>query len=589
MAEGQSKSTVQQPQTARSSAPPAAGQDKADWASLDRITEGILRRIMRVACVVGSLGIASAFVSPQPYNAAAMLVSVAATSVIFGVTFLPIRMRVLSVFYPWALVLVGGANIFLMGPRADAMLLLAGALFVGSLVLRALGITLLSLGTAGALVAAAYSQTPFADATLELWTGSVSAMLAVIIPAAVAGRMLVGALARALADKHQLFDKVVEERHALQEAIATLEATRTQLTHAQKLELISQMAGGIAHDMNNALTSVVGEASLLDSNVAEQRERIVESALYAAQLTQQLMVLGRRDASQPRPINLTLAMRGLVRSGRRLLPSDITMDLQLPEEEVPIHADPTHLLQILLNLAGNAKDAMPHGGSLTISLLKEQQNGQAVLTVEDTGTGMTPDTLSKIFDPFFTTKPPGKGTGLGLANVQQLVEQMGGEITVDSRLGEGTRFELRLPLTDEPVASESADVVSSSHRSGTVLIVDDDVRVRAVVYSALQHVGYRVLEAPNLDVAMGLFRANGGRVDLLITDVVMPGAGGADAIQRFRKEAPRLPVLVISGYADDEALARGITEGQYPFLPKPFTADTLTEAVDRAMAGASAD
>ncbi len=538
---------------------------------------------MRVACVVGSAGILTAVLSPKPFHPIGLALAVVVTVVIFSMTFLPVWVRWLSYSYPWALVLLGIALVYLMGPRQDAILLIAGGFFIGSLVVKLPGLIVLSVTTTVLMLATALSHDgPMGPELTETWTSVGSAMAAVVAPAAVAGRLLVSALARALQERQALVEKISDEQQALEETVRMLETTRTQLTHAQKLELVSQMAGGIAHDMNNALTAVIGEASMLEEDVAEERDRILEAAAHAAKLTHQLMVFGRRDTSQPRPVDLVATLHDCHRSIRRLVPSDVIIEPAIPEERVVVVLDPTQLLQVVLNLAGNASDAMPGGGTLRLELKTDPANQEAILTIADTGAGIPPDVLPKIFDPFFTTKPAGRGTGLGLANVRRLVEEMEGSVDVASQVGQGTTFTIRLPTSEVEVAAESRVVGASVARSATILVVDDDVRVRAVVYSSLERHGYRVLEASTIQSAIDIVQ-DGEKVDLVLTDVVMPAGGGAEVIRRVLTVSPSTRVLVMSGYADDETVRRGIAQGEYPFIAKPFTSGELAEAVDRAL------
>jgi CheY-like chemotaxis protein len=206
-----------------------------------------------------------------------------------------------------------------------------------------------------------------------------------------------------------------------------------------------------------------------------------------------------------------------------------------------------------------------------------------VIEILDTGTGIAPENLERIFEPFFTTKPAGRGTGLGLANVKQLVDGLGGTIQVKSRLGEGSSFEIRIPTTESEIAEVPAEPSVPSTRTGTVLVVDDDIRVRAVAVTALERAGHHVLEAANPAAALAAVHGHRGTVDLVLTDVVMAGGGGAEVIRSIRAVVPNIRVLVISGYTDDEALRRGIVQGEFSFIAKPFTADALARAVASAL------
>jgi len=553
-------------------------------AQVDVLRETILRSIMRAACAVGIVSMILAALFINPVNWAAEAVGAVATLIVLAATFLPARLLILSAVYPWALVAVGLALIWLGGPTPAATLLVAGGLFIASLVLGGRQLVALSVVTVlaglGVVLATRTAMTPAMSA---VWINAASSMAAVVLPAAIAGRMLVAALTRALRQREALVQRLVEDGRAREATLKALENTRAQLTHAQKMELVGQMAGGIAHDMNNALTAVMGGASLLDDSVAEDRDRIIEASAYAAKLTHQLMVFARRDTSQPRPIDLSATIRGAIQAIRRMIPSEIGLNQQISPSPIIVVADPTQILQVLLNLAGNARDAMPEGGRLTLRLTLEPQTEQALIEVSDTGPGIPEELLSQIFEPFFTTKPAGKGTGLGLATVKQLVEGMGGSIEVRNAPGQGASFIIRLATTNLEVTPEPARGVVAKPRSGTVLVVDDDVRVRALVYTALERVGYHVLEAATPSAALEAVRLQPNGVDLVLTDVVLPDGGGAAVIEQVKRLCPKTKVLVMSGYNDDETLRRGIERGAFPFIPKPFTAADLAKAVERAL------
>jgi signal transduction histidine kinase/CheY-like chemotaxis protein len=556
--------------------------------SVAELREAILRRIMRAACIIGALAMGLAILFVRPFKTDAAIVGGVALAVVFASTLLPRRFGVLSILYPWVLTLTGSGLALTVGPKPEPFLFLCGGLFIGSLVLEKAQLWLLALTTLFVTLGAVdFSEEPFAPASRAAWLNGLTSMLSVALPASIAGRMLVKALATALEERTALVRDLLEESRVRESTARALEATRSQLTQAQKMELIGQMAGGIAHDMNNALTAIMGGASLLDEGAGEMREQIQEAAAHAAKLTHQLMVFSRRDTSQPRPIDLSTTIAEQLKALRRLLSSEIALNSELPNEPVPVIADPTHVLQVLLNLTSNAKDAMGTGGTLTIALRHEPGRREAVVSVNDTGAGIPEELLSKVFEPFFTTKPAGQGTGLGLANVQQLVAAMGGTVEVESTLGRGTSFRLKIPTTNAPLGSRLLEIPRRSERSGTVLVVDDDVRVRATVYMALERLGFKVLEASSPETADALLTSSGERIDLLLTDVVLGGGGGAKVIEVVRAKFPDVRVLVMSGYNDDETLRRGIARGAFPFIEKPFTAETLGLAVDDALAGKS--
>jgi len=553
-------------------------------AQVDLLRETILRRIMRAACAVGIVSMVSAALLIRPFNWPAEAVGAIATLIVLAATFLPARLLILSAVYPWALVAVGLALVWLNGPTPAATLLVAGGLFIASLVLGGRQLVVLCTVTVSAGLAVALgSRTPTTPELVALWINAAGSMAAVVLPAAIAGRMLVGALTRALRQREALVQRLVDDGRTREATLKALENTRAQLTHAQKMELVGQMAGGIAHDMNNALTAVMGGASLLDDSVAEDRDRIIEASAYAAKLTHQLMVFARRDSSQPRPIDLSATIRGAIQAIRRMIPSEIGLNQQLSSAPIIVVADPTQILQVLLNLAGNARDAMPDGGRMTLRLALDPQTEQALIEVSDTGSGIPEELAAQIFEPFFTTKPAGKGTGLGLATVKQLVEGMGGSIDVRNLPDAGASFTIRLATTTLEVTPEPPRGGVAKPRSGTVLVVDDDVRVRALVYTALERIGYHVLEAATPSAALEITRLQQNGIDLVVTDVVLPDGGGAAVIEQVKRICPRAKVLVMSGYNDDETLRRGIERGAFPFIAKPFTAADLAKAVDRAL------
>jgi signal transduction histidine kinase/ActR/RegA family two-component response regulator len=555
------------------------------YNNLTELRETILRRIMRAACFVGLIGLGLGALFVRPFDMRAAGIATAALVIVFGSTLVRTRLAVLSTVYPWALVLTGAGIAWSLGPKTEPFILVAGGFFIASLVLeRSQLILLIAVALVAGTLALVGSRQPFVPEVKSAWINSATSMLSVILPATIAGRMLVSALARALFDRSALVEKLLVESRAREMTLQALETARTQLTHAQKMELIGQMAGGIAHDMNNALTAVMGEASLLGESVAEERERILEASAYAAQLTRQLMVFSRRDTSQPRPLDLSMAIRGMLKAIRRVIPSEIDLRSELTPHSITVVADPTHFLQILLNLAGNAKDAMGNTGCLTIVLRRDDESQRAIIEVADTGPGIPEDVAAHIFDPFFTTKPAGQGTGLGLANVKQLIEGMNGTVHLRTKLGQGSTFILSIPTSQAEVERELKAPPQRKDRSGTLLVVDDDVRIRAVVFSALERVGYRVLEAASPNAARKVLEEHAASIDLLLTDVVMAEGGGAKVIEFAKNTSPHVKVLVMSGYNDDETLRRGVAHGAFPFVAKPFTADTLVEAVDGALA-----
>ncbi|MCS7314132.1 MAG: PAS domain S-box protein [Bryobacterales bacterium] len=374
-----------------------------------------------------------------------------------------------------------------------------------------------------------------------------------------------------------------------------------QLRQAQKMEALGRLAGGVAHDFNNLLTIISGYGELLLAQVEEPLREdvraILESAERATAVTRQLLALSRRQASQPRVVDLNAIIRGMEKIIRRALGEHIALELSLRSSLWPIKADPSQLEQILLNLAVNARDAMPQGGRLVIATTNCARTETAALglppghyvrlTVRDTGEGLDPETCRRIFEPFFSTKPTDKGTGLGLAIVYGIVKQGGGEIFVDSRRGEGTVFTIYLPRASGIPESHVAPAPAppKAERGETILLVEDEDAVRRLVRDMLVRHGYAVLEAADGERALQLFERHAERIALLLTDVVMPGMSGRELAARVRARRPELKVVYMSGYTGDALGERGGPEPGITLIQKPFTPRTLLRRLREALTG----
>lgn len=358
-----------------------------------------------------------------------------------------------------------------------------------------------------------------------------------------------------------------------------------QLAHAQKLEAVGRLAGGVAHDFNNLITAIAGYAELLrtgldaDDGRRADVDEILRASGRAARLTQQLLAFARRQMVQPRVVDLNQLIANVTSLLRRLLGADIVLDVATGEPQVPVLIDPGQFEQLLVNLAVNARDAMPSGGQLTVGVRTD--GGSAVLTVGDTGQGMSADVLVQAFEPFFTTKGQGKGTGLGLSTVYGIVQQAGGTISAESEVGSGTRFTIVLPLAEGEVTMvhEERPLHAMAGGSETVLLAEDEPQVRRLAERALRAAGYEVLSAPDGPRALALSREVTGRIDLLVTDIVMPNMGGPELASAFLGERPGAKVLYISGYTENEVARQGLAAAGLAFLPKPFTPSELTDRV----------
>ncbi len=390
-----------------------------------------------------------------------------------------------------------------------------------------------------------------------------------------------------------IVSRVITERKEAEAQRAALEA---QLRQAQKMEAVGRLAGGIAHDFNNLLTVIQAATAMLleqlpsDGPARVDAEEIAHAADRAASLTSQLLTFSRRGVVRVVPIDLRDAVRDAERMLRRIIGEDLQLKTRAAAGVGRVSIDPGQLQQVILNLAVNAREAMPKGGELTIALRPSPEpppgfplaaapeHGWAILEVRDTGEGIAPEHLDKIFEPFFTTKP--HGTGLGLATVYGIVQQAGGLIDVQSTPGQGTTASVYLPRLPAPQPSAApAPARGPAAGTETILLVEDEDHLRRLARRVLERAGYRVLDAPNAIEALTLSSAHDGPIHLLLTDVVMPGPSGPELAERLAPLRPDTRVLFTSGYADTSIAGRHLHHGTSAFLPKPFTPDSLTTKV----------
>jgi PAS domain S-box-containing protein len=362
-----------------------------------------------------------------------------------------------------------------------------------------------------------------------------------------------------------------------------------RLVQAQKLETVGRLAGGVAHDFNNLLTVIISYAGMLGESLVDGDPRradvdeIRKAADSAAALTRQLLAFGRRDVAQPRPVRLEAIVGAVVKRFARVIGEHIRLVTRFAEPGNVVWMDPVHLEQIVMNLAINARDAMPGGGELTLTTCtvprSDDAHGFAVLRVSDTGTGMDEPTRARIFEPFFTTKERDQGTGLGLATVFAIVEASGGAIRVATEPGRGTTFEIDLPLSAVTTSSERAPTQETELRGReTILLVEDSAPVRVAVRSMLEWFGYRVHDVGDAAAALAHL-ASGAVVDLLLTDVVLPGSNGRELADAIARQRPDVRVLYMSGYPDDVVLRYGPLDPGARVIAKPFPAEVLARAV----------
>jgi signal transduction histidine kinase/ActR/RegA family two-component response regulator len=398
-------------------------------------------------------------------------------------------------------------------------------------------------------------------------------------------------------------DEITRLRFAFErmsDRVAERQALEAQLRHAQKMEAIGRLAGGVAHDFNNLLTAIRSYADLLLEDMPPydpKRGDVLEirkAAERAASLTAQLLAFGRKTLLQPRVLDTREVLTDIQAMLRRLMIEDIRLEVSAPDGLWPVKADRGQLEQVIVNLAVNARDAMPAGGLLRITgmnvVVQEAMDTRhgvvpagdyVAIRVSDTGAGMDTTTQNRVFEPFFTTKSVGQGTGLGLATVHGIVAQSGGIITVDSEPMRGSTFTVYLPRATEAPGEKAAAgaVVNARANNETILLVEDETAVRALARRVLVRAGFRVLEASSPSEALALAERHALEISMVLTDVVMPELSGPALVEKLRRTCPGVRVLFISGYTDDEVISRGLGHAEMDLLQKPFSAQQLVERI----------
>ena len=379
-----------------------------------------------------------------------------------------------------------------------------------------------------------------------------------------------------------------------------------QLLQSQKMEAVGQLAGGVAHDFNNILTAIVGYTDLLAAEFSghprhlEDLEEIRKAARRAAALTRQLLSFSRKQVLEPRVIDVNDVVMNLDKMLRSLISENIELKTMFADDVDAARVDPNQLEQVVMNLAINARDAMPEGGTLTIETTNATLDDDyaarhvsvipgnyVMIAVTDTGSGMSEEIKARIFEPFFTTKPAGRGTGLGLSTVYGIVKQSGGNIWLYSEPGKGTTFKIYLPAIEalpEDIG-KTAPAEAARRGKGTVLLVEDDEQLRRLTHRALAAQGYEVLEADRGRAALDLARRHQGTIDLLLTDVVMPDTNGRKLADTLRAARPGLQVLYMSGYPDRAIVNNGMLEPDDAYIAKPFTTEAITRKVRELLEG----
>jgi two-component system, cell cycle sensor histidine kinase and response regulator CckA len=373
-----------------------------------------------------------------------------------------------------------------------------------------------------------------------------------------------------------------------------------RLLQSQKMEAVGRLAGGVAHDFNNLLTAILGYCKLLETSLDAGDRRIsdlneiTEASKRAASLTGQLLAFSRRQVLAPKVLNLNRTVTTMEKMLRRLIGEDLNFSVSLDPKLNNIRADAGQLEQVIMNLAVNARDAMPKGGRISVETgniaFSEDSPGRhdvipsgdyVMVAVSDTGCGMTTETLSHIFEPFFTTKEQGKGTGLGLCTVFGIVKQSGGYVWVYSEPGQGSAFKIYFPITKESVEQPKDDRVSPKTLRGseTILLAEDDASVRHMLVRTLRQNGYTVLEASNGKDAIGIIEQRGDQIQLIITDIVMPELGGRGLADYVNLVRPQTRIIFMSGYTDDVIIRHGELDPGMVFLQKPITLESFLQKI----------
>lgn len=400
-----------------------------------------------------------------------------------------------------------------------------------------------------------------------------------------------------------LSDQIIDEVARRRRAEESLRECEERFRQSQKMESVGRLAAGVAHDFNNLLVVILGNSDFLleklesDDSISLRVKEIRKAGQWAAALTRQLLAFSRKRILNPEVIELDRVVADMNRILKRLIGEDVDLLTALQAPEGRIEADPGQIEQAIMNLVINARDAMPSGGKLTIETrnvsLDEgytsthpgaRPGHYVMLSVSDTGCGMDEETKRKVFEPFFTTKEPGQGTGLGLSTVYGIVKQAGGNIWVYSEVGKGSTFTIYLPrvMQMEEMALSQREAARGTE---TILVVEDEQMVREIIIEILATHGYGVIEARTGAEAFQASERHEGEIDLLITDVVMPGMSGREVAEKFLQASQQTRVLYISGYTESTIVHRGVLTSGTPFLQKPFTADALLRKVRKVLDG----
>ena len=398
---------------------------------------------------------------------------------------------------------------------------------------------------------------------------------------------------------------ILRDISELKRSEAILKDTEEQLRISQKMEAVGRLAGGVAHDFNNLLGGIIGYSDIIlfdlksEDPLRADVEEIQRAAKRAAELTRQLLAFSRSQVLKPKNFNINEVVKGAKKMLTRLIGEDIELTTELSEDLGMVRADPGQVEQVIMNLVVNARDAMPTGGKLIIGTQQLDINPalglggsdtpmrgpHVMMFVSDTGCGMNAEIRTKIFEPFFTTKSDGKGTGLGLSTVYGIVSQSKGTITLDSVVDEGSTFKIYLPVVDDIIADSQKEEVEKTlaQANETILVVEDEEMLLTLISRILRMNGYSVMSARHGGEALLLCEQNAGKIDLILTDVVMPQMNGMELCERLVGIQPDMKVLFMTGYTDDTMIQHGVFESDLDLIQKPFTADAIVSKVQQVI------
>lgn len=463
--------------------------------------------------------------------------------------------------------------------------MMAGALFGGRAAAGALGLLVLILACIGLLL----------NLGAIVWPGEVPVAMWVVLSASLAA--LAGVISVSVG---MLLDGIARANREREDAMAARELLEQQLRHSQKMEAVGRLAGGIAHDFNNLLVAISGFTEFAMRSVKDNRAAIADLSEVTKTvdrgraLTEQLLAFTRKNVAVPQTIDVTRAIRDAERLLEQLAGPDIRVDLEIGPERCTTRIDPDAFIQVIVNATLNARDAMPNGGVLRVETTQvrvdgvspgpssiEMKPGDYVVTsVSDTGVGISEQDLEKIFEPFFTTKPQGEGTGLGLSTCWAVARQAGGYVDMRSQVGAGTTLSLYLPAAmARAEGTGTSEQIAPTRGHEAILIVEDDEQVRTMLTRALQDNGYDILQASHGDQALALARDQDVTIDLIVTDVILPGQNGREVASRVLELRPEISVLYVSGYSDEVLSRRGVLEEGVALLKKPFTLEAFATKV----------